>query len=98
MTARPEIVARICDRLQFITGAAPDVIAHDKSLTEQAGITSLDLFDLELDVEDEFDVRIEFPGDWTIDSIADAVIAAMTTPSNNLKGRTDGKTQEQPAR
>lgn len=77
MTDRAEIVARICDRLQFIRGIDPAAIAHDRPLAAQ-GVDSLDRFDLELDVEDEFGIAgVDWmPTDASIDSIADAVIAA----------------------
>ena len=78
MTARAEIVARILDRVQFVTGAAPQTIATDKPLLGQAQIDSLDVFELEFELEGEFGLSaaLDLKPDSTVDSIADAVIAA----------------------
>lgn len=81
---RSEIIARIADRIHFIVGAAPNVLASDKPLIGQrvdsAVIDSLDIAELENALEDEFDLPIgaldAVPVDWSIDNIADAVIAA----------------------
>lgn len=81
---RPDIIARILDRVQFVTGAAPDEIANDKPLAGQqiaAGtIDSLDLVEIEMAVEDAFDLDVgalDLKPDASIDGIADVVVAAM---------------------
>ena len=79
MTARAEIVARILDRVQFVGAVDPQTIATDKPLLEDPRIDSLDVVELELDIEDDFDLPcgIDIGLHSTVDSIADAVIAAM---------------------
>lgn len=82
---RADILARIADRIHFIVGAAPNTLAYDKPLMGQrvdsAVIDSLDIAELENALEDEFDLAIgaldRVPADWSIDSIADAVLAAQ---------------------
>lgn len=77
MTARADVIARITDRVQFLTAAAPGAIAHDRPLVGQEDIDSLDLAEIEFHVEGEFGIpQLDLPADCTIDSIADAVIAA----------------------
>lgn len=81
MTERAAIVARIADRIQFLTGAAPDTIEFHKPLLGQAYIDSLDLVGIAFAVEEEFGVSYDdFPSveHWTVELIADAVIAART--------------------
>mgnify|MGYP006355612447 FL=1 len=81
---RADIIARITDRVQFVTGAAPADLALDKPRLGQrvgnAVICSHDIADIEIDLEDEFDLGIgaldEMGIDWSIDSIADAVLLA----------------------
>ncbi len=82
---RPAIIARIVSRVQFVTGAAPGEIAHDRPLKGQeigAGtIDSLDVVEIEIAVEEAFDIQMgamDLKPDASIDSIADAVIAART--------------------
>lgn len=78
MTARAAIIARIADVVQFVSGVAPDTIAHDKPLLGQAHIDSLDLAEIEFSVESEFAIaELGAGADASIDSIADAVIAAQ---------------------
>ena len=79
---RSEIIARIVSLVQFHTGAAPGEVAHDKPLAGQeiaaGAIDSLDLVEIEMSVEDSFDLRIgALKPDSTVDSIADAVLAAQ---------------------
>lgn len=79
MTDRADIVARIADRIQFLTGAAPGSLAKDKALLGQAFIDSLDLVELAAAVEEEFGVSYDdFPSVafFSVETIADAVIAA----------------------
>lgn len=87
MTARADIVARITDRIQFLTGAAPDALAHDRPLIGQrisiSVITIFEIAEIENSIEDEFAIGDgtldDLPVDWSIDKIADAVIAAKKT-------------------
>ena len=75
---RPAIIARILDRVQFVTGEEPGAIATDKPLLGQAEIDSLDVCELEFELEGEFGLSaaLNLKPDSTVDSIADAVIAA----------------------
>ncbi len=81
---RAEIITRIADKVHFIVGAAPGSVAHDKPLMGQqvgrATIDSLDIADLENAIEDEFELSIgaldRLQADWSIDGIADAILAA----------------------
>lgn len=75
MVARAEIVARILDHAQFVSGAAPEPIACDTPLIDL--VDSLDLQEIGFRVETEFGIDlIELDENTTVDSIADAVIAA----------------------
>lgn len=72
MTARAAIVDRITDRIQFLAGAAPTVttvplLGH--------WIDGLDLMDLGLWLEDEFELSSDLPLTSTVDTIADLVMA-----------------------
>lgn len=80
---RTDVIARILDRVQIVTGAAPGEVATDKPLAGQqlaAGtVDSLDMMEIEMDVEDEFDIRaaaLDLRADCSVEDIADAVIAA----------------------
>ena len=75
MTDRAAIIARILDRVQFVSGAEPAAIANDKPLLDL--VDSLDLQEIGFLVETDFGVDlIELDENSTVDSIADAVIAA----------------------
>lgn len=80
MTDRAGIVAGITAVVEKVTGienVAPSVV-----LQGHESIDSLDLVEIAMTVEDELDVgctSIEPAPDWTIDKIADAVIAAKET-------------------
>jgi acyl carrier protein len=76
MTARADVVARIADKIQFLTGIDPASLVHDKPVIGQAGVDSLDLMEIGMAIEEEFALTLETTPDTTIDSIADAVMAA----------------------
>lgn len=79
---RPQVVARIISCVRFLICAAPGSFAHDKPLVGQrvngSTIDSLDLVEIEMEVDDAFnlDGRLDLQPDASIDSIADAVMAA----------------------
>lgn len=78
MTDRAAIIARITACVEDMTAATPGTLAHDKPLIGQAGIDSLDLVEIAFVLEEKLDVaRLDSEADWSIDKIADAVIAAM---------------------
>lgn len=80
MTARAEIIARITAKIEELNGAAPGVITPDLRLADN--IDSLELIWIAQALEEEFlpgveRAVLEPTPDWTVDKIADAVIAAM---------------------
>ncbi len=83
MTTRSNIIARIGDRIQFITGTSSEAFAPDRPLIGQsrgqAHVDMLDIAEIENDIEDEFALSIgaldSMPVDWSIDSIADLIEA-----------------------
>jgi acyl carrier protein len=78
VTTRAEIITRITDRVQFLSGADPATLAHDKPLVGETNLDSLDLFEMEMMVEEEFGIgTMSLSPSSTIDSIADTVIAAL---------------------
>jgi acyl carrier protein len=79
MTDRAAVVARIADKVQFVTGAEPSSLAHDKLLLGQAFIDSLDVQEIAFLIEEEFGVELDLDADFSIDIIADAVMAAKET-------------------
>jgi acyl carrier protein len=75
---RAEVVTRIADRVQYVTGIDLADLAHDKPLMGQGYCDSLDLAELAFRLEEDFAIlEIPMPADSTIEKIADAVMAAM---------------------
>jgi acyl carrier protein len=74
VTDRATIVAKITESICCLVAFAP---VPDVVLLELDQIDSLDIVEIRMAVEEEFNVEIDESPDWTVDKIADAVIAQL---------------------
>ncbi|OAA29442.1 acyl carrier protein [Kosmotoga arenicorallina S304] len=64
-----KVISIIAEQL----GLDPDEIKHDSNFTEDLGADSLDLVDLIMKLEDEFDVKIEDDVASQLKTVGDAI-------------------------
>jgi acyl carrier protein len=75
-----ERVKKIIREQMAIYGATPDVIGSDYRLADDAGFDSLDLVEVAIGLEGEFDTEIEDSAVWsftTVQSVIDTVQKAL---------------------
>jgi acyl carrier protein len=76
---REEIEKIVCEIIAAVTGGEPDEIEAEHRLEEDLGVDSLDVVEIQLEIEDEFETDVSRDGWIRVSDIIDAVQARLTS-------------------